>query len=360
MSIQTELRGLTGARGVAAWFVVLYHIRYGIAGLPDPLLRMFAKGYLAVDFFFLLSGFVIWLAWHDRLRAAGSAGIAVFLQRRVARIWPLHLVMLAFAVALALAMLVTGRDASAEFPWPELPLHIFLVQNWGFTDSLTWNDPAWSISAELSAYLAFPLLVLATDWRRWPTWALIGAAAVVLGILHIVMARAGAPTLGWQIQRFGVLRCLAEFTTGSILCALWLRWRDWRPAPLLTGTVMIATAGLWVAGVAETATVPALFAASLLTLALIDPINPLARRLPHYLGEISYATYLSHFLLFVVFKLVFVTDPRAIPPAYVALYLALVLTASIVLYHGVERPAQRWINRWSPVRAPHWSGARTG
>lgn len=360
MSAKPQLRGLTGARGLAAWLVVLYHIRYGIAGLPQPLLSVFAKGYLAVDFFFLLSGFVIWLAWQERLRATGIAGIPAFLQRRIARIWPLHLVMLAVAASLALVMLATGRDVSAEFPWPELPLHILLVQNWCLTDGLTWNDPAWSISAEFAAYLAFPPLVFAADWRRWPTWALIGVAALLLGVLHVEMARAEAPTLGWQIQRFGVLRCLTEFTTGSILCALWLRWRDWRRAPMLTATAVIVAAGLWAAGAPETAIVPAMFAAALLTLALIDGINPLARRLPHYLGEISYATYLSHFLLFVVFKLVFVTDPRAIRPALIALYLAIVLTASILLYHGVERPAQRWINRWSPVRTPRWSGARTG
>ena len=105
---------------------------------------------------------------------------------------------------------------------------------------------------------------------------------------------------------------------------------------------------------------PATFAALVLTLALIDGVNPLGARLPHYLGEISYATYLSHFLLFIVFKLVFVTDPRAIPLLLVALYLAFVLTASITLYLCVERPAQRWLNHRSPVRTPRLSRARTG
>ena len=66
----TELRQLTGARGIAAWAVVLYHLRLSIAGLPAPAVAALGKGYLAVDFFFLLSGFVIWLAWHERLRPA--------------------------------------------------------------------------------------------------------------------------------------------------------------------------------------------------------------------------------------------------------------------------------------------------
>ena len=66
-----ELRALTSVRGIAAWFVVLYHIRLSIAGLSPDWVAVFAKGYLAVDFFFLLSGFVIWLTWSDRLRAGG-------------------------------------------------------------------------------------------------------------------------------------------------------------------------------------------------------------------------------------------------------------------------------------------------
>ena len=121
----SELRALTSARGIAAWLVVLYHIRASIAGLPHGVEAVFAKGYLAVDFFFLLSGFVIWLTWHDRLRGQGAAGIARFLQKRVARIWPLHGVMLAFAVALALALWATGRSDPA-FPFAELPLHVLL------------------------------------------------------------------------------------------------------------------------------------------------------------------------------------------------------------------------------------------
>src|SRR3546814_19414944 len=72
--------------------------------------------------------------------------------------------------------------------------------------------------------------------------------------------------------------------------------------------------------------------------------NPLEWGPLHHLGEISYATYLSHFLLFVVFKLLMVSDASAVPPVLIALYLLLVLAASIALYHLVERPAQKWVN----------------
>jgi peptidoglycan/LPS O-acetylase OafA/YrhL len=342
---RSELRALTSVRGVAAWMVVLYHIRLTIDGLPPAWVHVFAKGYLAVDFFFLLSGFVIWLSWSDRLCAEGWRGVPAFLRKRIARIWPLHLFMLAGAVLLALALDVAGRHNSAEFPFRELPLHIFLLQNWGFTDALTWNDPAWSISCELAAYLLFPLLVRAVDWRTLPSWLVALAAASFLLIL--AAATAHLPTLGHDIVHFGVVRCLTEFAAGSALCALWVRWRE---APALPAMLAFGFAGLmlagWAGGLPEQLAVPFAFAALLLGLALTSGMrgNPLAWAPLHYLGEISYATYLSHFMLFLVFKLVFVSDAHAVPLVLIALYLAMVLASSVALYHLVERPAQKWVN----------------
>lgn len=338
-SPHTELRALTAARGIAAWLVVLYHIRASIAGMPRDVEAVVAKGYLAVDFFFLLSGFVIWLTWHQRLRGADPMGIARFLQKRVARIWPLHGAMLAFAVALALVLRATGRNDPA-FPFAELPLHVLLIQNWGFTQALRWNDPAWSISCELAAYLFFPLLVLAIDWRRWSRMALVATAAAILFALYGAMH--GAASLGDDIPRYGLVRCLAEFAVGTILAALFLR----RPPVTVPLAVAAVATAAWALGCPETLAAPATFAALLLALACTAGAahHPLEGRLLHALGEISYATYLSHFLLWKAFKLVAVRDAAAVPWLAIALYLALVLVASACLYRWVERPAQRWIN----------------
>ena len=128
----------------------------------------------------------------------------------------------------------------------------------------------------------------------------------------------------------------------------------------MPGWVAAALAGLlfwsWLAGLLpETLAVPLAFAALLLALALscgargnVLEVAPL-----HYLGEISYATYLGHFLLFVLFKIAFVDDPRAIPPLLVALFLVMVLGLSVALYHLVERPAQRWVNNLALPGRPH-------
>ena len=327
--MMAELRQLTGARGLAAWAVVFYHLRRSVEGVPAPVAAVLGKGYLAVDFFFLLSGFVIWLAWHERVAAETTR----FWQKRVARIFPLHLAMLGLAIALALLATARGRPDPA-FPWAELPLHVALVQAWGTTTGLHWNDPAWSISAELAAYLLFPLLVRAVDWRRWRTPALVGAAAAVLLALHVVMA---APTLGTDIPRLGLVRCLAEFTVGTIVAAIYLRGGRALP-PLATG---LACLGAWAVGEPETLAVPAAFAALLLALARHES-SVLARRPFHWLGAISYATYLLHFLLWKAVKLAL---PALLAPPWVALlYCGAVLAGSHLLYHRLELPAQRWIN----------------
>jgi peptidoglycan/LPS O-acetylase OafA/YrhL len=351
VSARAELRALTSVRGIAAWFVVLYHIRLSIAGLPAAGVGFFAKGYLAVDFFFLLSGFVIWLRWGATLHDRGLRAVPGFLRKRIARIWPLHLFMLACAVVLALLLAATGRAEPDNYPFGQLPLHILLLHNWGFTDQLTWNDPSWSISAEWGAYLLFPLFAMAIDWRQVPSWGLGMAIVACCAVLHLAMARAGAPTLGTDIWRFGLLRCLTEFAAGTAVCALWQRWRA---APAMPAAFAALAAGcvatLWALGVPETLAVPLLFAAALLALALSSGLrgNPLENAALHYFGEISYATYLGHFLLWIVFKLVLVSDPRNVSAPLIALFLLLVLASSMALYHLIERPAQRLINaaRW--------------
>jgi peptidoglycan/LPS O-acetylase OafA/YrhL len=247
-------------------------------------------------------------------------------------------VMLAAAVVLALLLRATGRTDPA-FPFAELPLHLLLVQNWGFTDALRWNDPAWSISCELAAYLLFPLLALATDWRKWPSVALVALAAAILLALHAAMH--GAASLGEDIPRHGLARCLAEFTTGTLLAALYLR----RPRALWPALAALATAAAWALGTPETLAAPATFATLLLLLALTAgrPGHPLEGRRLHWLGEISYATYLSHFLLWKAFKLPLAAPTLGAP--LIALYLLLVLIVSAALYRWVERPAQHRINR---------------
>ena len=349
-----HLDALTGIRGIAAWGVVLYHIRLSLTGLlPPPVIAVFAKGYLAVDLFFILSGFVIWYNYAARIADGGAGAARLFLWRRFARVWPLHGAILAGFAALALAMLATGRDASA-YPLDELPAHLLLIQNWGFTAALTWNHPAWSISTEFAAYLVFPALVLMARWDKVPSAVLLALAALLAGGIFGLFGLDGHSDLGADIPGLGLWRCLASFAMGCLMCQLWQRWNGAPRGGLLAGlscaAIIAAAFGL---GLPETAWVPAAFFTGLLALALGRGavVRLLGGKALTYLGEISYSTYLGHYGLFILFKLAFVDASLQLGWLGLAGYLALVMAASVVLYHGLEKPAQRWLN----ARPPRWA-----
>lgn len=349
-----HLGALTGIRGIAAWAVVLYHIRLSLAALlPDRAIAVLARGYLAVDQFFILSGFVIWYNYADRIRAGGWAEARLFLWRRFARVWPLHGAVLAAFVALAALLLATGRDATG-YPLAQLPLHIALVQNWGLTDALAWNHPAWSISTELAAYLLFPGVVLAARWERWPSRALYALALALAASVQLIFAAHGHAALGQDIPALGLWRCLPEFALGMVLCILWRRWsaRGVHAARALLAALLWIAVGLaW--RLPETALVPGLFFLMLAALALDRGLAArlLGGRALTWLGEISYSTYLAHYLLFILWKLAFVDASLQLGWAGLAGYLALVCAVSAALYHGLEQPAQRWLN----ARPPRWA-----
>lgn len=344
------LHSLTIARGIAAWLVVFYHIRSGMPWLPDGLRALFAKGYLAVDFFFLLSGFVIYLSSHRAMVKNGTGAIRPFLFRRLARIYPLYAVLLACTIVFAAMLTLAGRDNSG-YPWNELPLHILMMQNWGFTDALRWNHPAWSISTEMAAYLLFPLLMLATPITRASRAALLAGMALLLAIMAAWLQSGGLHNLGQYIAQYGLIRCLFEFSAGTCLCAIWLQCGDKREKlPMALALLIFAGAGLiWLARpVLELWTFPAMAAALIFLLAEISRRSEgtgARPRLPMqaliYLGEISYATYLSHFMLFTWYKIVLVQDSTHVLPWKIGLFLVLVLIVSIALYHLVEKPGRR-------------------
>lgn len=354
-----ELKSLTAARGIAAWAVVVYHMRASLPWLPPFWQGLAAKGYLAVDFFFLLSGFVIYLSAHGALLKDGAGAVPAFLGRRFARIYPLYGFILAGTIAFALVLRATGRDDSG-YPWTELPLHIAMMQNWGLTEALSWNHPAWSISAESAAYLLFPALLLWTPIARAERPYLLIGMALMLGLLFVWMHMHGEVTLGADIARHGLARCLTEFACGAMLCAFWLRGPAYERSAMGLSTAGVALFwGLWLSGsVSEIWAFPAGAACLILMLAYASalPRNPLHARALVYLGTISYATYLAHYMAWIIFKILFVEDAGAVGPGLAAAFLVTMLPLSMLLYHGVERPGRRLLSR--PL--PRWRRAVAG
>lgn len=354
-----QLHSLTISRGLAAWLVLLYHVRTGIDWLPERLISFLSYGYLAVDFFFLLSGFVIWMTAHQQLLTYGGSAIWPFLRRRFARIYPLYALMLGLTILFAIVLNISGKDSSS-YPWHELPLHISMTQNWGFTNELQWNHPAWSISTEMAAYLLFPILVLCTPIARAPHWALLMASAALILLMALIFHRAGLTALGDQITHYGLIRCLVEFSVGAMVCALWLkesgrsiRLRLILPACVaaLAGGVLIVSPGqqLWA--------FPTCAAACIYMMAEISRrraptySTTMIGRVGIYMGEISYATYLSHFMLFIWFKIAFVENAHSIPPHLIVAFIVLAFGFSALLYHYVELPGRRYLSPDPAIKA---------
>src|ERR1700744_3912521 len=142
---------LDAFRGICALLVALFH--FPIIGWTHAI-PLVTHGWLFVDFFFVLSGFVIATAYEGRLQ--GDHALSRFLLRRFGRLWPLHVSILAIFVAIAGAEGVLGADERHSIPaiWTNLAL----LQGLGVEPNLTWNDPSWSISVEWTLYLIFAML----------------------------------------------------------------------------------------------------------------------------------------------------------------------------------------------------------
>ena len=148
-----EIRALTGLRGIAALYVVAFHYLGGLS-FSNPMTTLFAHGYLAVDLFLILSGFVMALNYAAAFTADFSFSTYLrFLWRRIARIYPLYIVM----TLVSSLFFYFGIYKLAPFEkslTTVVVLNAGMVQSWGLSSSL--DAPAWSITAEWAAYLLFP------------------------------------------------------------------------------------------------------------------------------------------------------------------------------------------------------------
>jgi peptidoglycan/LPS O-acetylase OafA/YrhL len=344
--------------------VVFYHIGGSFAfAIPAIATAILAKGYLAVDLFFVLSGFVMWLTYGEALRRPNRDATRTFLWHRFARIYPLYAANLIVMVLLFLPLLWHGQLDPAAFPLRELPLHVVMAQNWGFTPTNSWNQPAWSISTEFAAYLALPLIApLLWKLPRSTGFALLATLGLAMA-LRTGFAAQGHTGLIENVGSLGLMRCGCGFLAGAIACQCWLASPTrsaWAYAAL--GGIVAA---LWAFGrIAEPlATIP-LFASLVVILAATSAqrYNLFSSRLAVWLGELSYATYLSHCLLWIVFRLAVTDADGRITVPQAALFAALLLVISWLQYRHIERPARDSLRRFAFTRnkAPQGVGSHPG
>ena len=339
------LPALTAMRGLAAWWVVLYHFRDEVpkALFGNTLYSVISHGDLAVDFFFELSGFVIALRYAGQFSRPNWAVYKEFLIARIARLYPLYISVLVFFAANPISVLLfsTAKTPGERYDLFYFILSIPMLQNWGFTTSVAWNIPAWSVSTEWAAYLCFPCYI----WLA----SCIGVTSVRRGLVALgfllglmISCYMSGHSLTADIPQFGLLRCLFEFGVGVSIQRIWHYWGTtsaWHSlAGLLTALGLGATFAIGLAP--DFAVLPAAFALLILTFSSEQGFGRLLSwRVLIILGEVSYSTYLVHYFAkdWIKFLLIgHVTSSLLILVAY----LGVVLLLSIALYNGVEKPGR--------------------
>ncbi|MFO1015276.1 MAG: acyltransferase [Caulobacteraceae bacterium] len=353
----SDIRPLTSLRIIAAIWVLVYHFRDHL-GLDIDRIGVVAKGYLGVDLFFILSGFIlshVYLPkWEAKAFQYGS-----FLWARLSRIYPVHLVTLAATVAIWFVATRIGATFNpVAFDPAAIPQHLLLIHAWGTTPGMQWNFPSWSISAEWFAYLCFPLAaVTVLGLQRWQ-WAPIAVAGVLFGLMFWAVESHGLP-LG-EVTRLGFIRIVPEFLMGAAL------YQFGRSVSLPRGLPLILAAGsiVWIAVAATYRLSDAVIWPGLA--ALIFALAETSKHQPRgilgapafvYLGEVSYAVYMTHLPVDIVYfhGLERLAPDIAGPAAWAAWLGVFVATliAAMATYHLVERPARNWMRAHDPfVRKP--------
>jgi peptidoglycan/LPS O-acetylase OafA/YrhL len=368
-----RFEALDGWRGVCACLVVLFHFHGHSPIYSSGLVR---NSYLFVDFFFVLSGFVI--AWNYARKLGDWPGVRRFLILRLGRVYPLHLFMLLCFVAYETLRLATQPDA---FTGPNSPsavlTNVLLLQSMGVHDSLTWNGPSWSISTEWWTYVTFALVIAWLGMRNW----LLVATALVAPIALLHLSKSGMDTtFDW-----GFVRCLFGFALG-VAC-----WRVYSLAPprrapdaRIATVVEIGVVAMVVAFVSTAGTsplsfmAPFVFAVAVLVFAaeggLVSAVfhsRPLK-----WLGTVSYSIYLTHFFVVLIMPSIVKrithvdlwTAMRLPDGQWVMAYgrndlegtlfyvaaVAATLVFSAFTYRWVETPGREWTRKWlaRPPAAP--------
>ena len=292
MAERKEIRALTGLRGVAALWVVAFHYSPLRSQIVD-------HGYLAVDLFFILSGFVMALTYASVFADGWSMSLYFqFLGRRIARIYPLYLV----GTCVACFLLLAGWLTDVPVTTTTVLANLAMIQSWGVASS--FDFPCWSLSAEWAAYVLFPLLLIPTLFRG-PAIAWISSLisfAVVLSLCVHSYAMGHAALLDYSNPAFALpmVRCLSEFMIGLLVYRLvntafgarivQSRWTAPVACVLTITLVAIPNADLAV-----------VFAFTLLVVALSGgeslPSKLLSSPPAELLGKLSYSIYLTHILL---------------------------------------------------------------
>ncbi|HPA37392.1 MAG TPA: acyltransferase [Phenylobacterium sp.] len=348
---------LDGLRFLAAGLIVLYHYQSEGPWPLDRLSPVFLRGYLATDFFLILSGYVLGRAYGRKI-AGGTVSDERFLLLRVMRVWPAHLVMLAaFAVVIALGVALGAPPAHPDqYQLSDLPSQALLIHAWGLHTGSGWNLPTWSLSALVICYAAFPTL-----WRKLNR---VGASLLLFigGLAAVWAADLVSRTLYHHALfdlpfNLGVLRALPLFVFGA--CIARAGELDWPPS---RWAVWLAVASGLLVTVLQGFGRFDLMSVALLGL-LVGAGGAVrtsrGQQVAAKAGQISFALYITHiFVAMIWFHATRMIVARFAPPEWLqwvmwGLALPAAIATAIAFERLVDQPLQKAVGRlisWRPAR----------
>jgi len=340
---------LDAMRGLGALFVVFGHYHFEL--WPDrPGFILHSHAYLVVDLFFLLSGFVLAHAFYDK----PTFDMWDYTKKRIFRLWPLHAAALLAAVLL---MYFSGDMINGA----GLLLNILLLHNIGIGDweMVGINYPSWSLSVELVANMVVGLIVLAIPTRRWNS--------LVLALISIASALILFFTVNHMDQQLnnvfgvvntGLLRGFITFPAGILAYRFYTAYKSWFEQTSWLRTIVVGVLlGLFMASVALPSPGKAdflflpFYALVIVGVSSPGPFWNLFAKHFRFLGEISFAMYVSHMVILKLMK-----ETGFWPHDYL-LGLLFTWTASglvaALAHYGFEKPVYSWATkRWcKPVPA---------
>lgn len=365
---------LDGLRGVAALVVIWYHVFEGFA--TSPLDQKFNHGYLAVDFFFILSGFVVGYAYDDRWRkrpgnasgVCGGMGIKDFLKRRLVR---LHPMVVLGSVLGGVTFLIQG---SVQWNGTHVPfgavmlamlLGMFLIPAYpgapyevrGNNEMYPLNGPSWSLFFEYIGNILYALVL-----RRLSTRSLAVVVAVSgLGLAGYAvggLSGFGHLGVGWSLTDLnlpgGFLRLMFSFGVGLLMSRGFRPWTV-RGAFWICSTAVIlllsaprigGEANMWLNGLYEAVCVTCIFPLLVYIGASGRLAGPVSGRVCKFLGDISYPVYMIHYpFMYLFYSWTFTGVPFSEAwPWAVTVFIGSIVLAYIVL-KVYDEPLRRWLSR---------------
>lgn len=334
--------------------------------LPHTAQSLVRGGYLAVQTFFLLSGFV--LAQSYAKTRWDRHSLAKFAVARFARIYPAYLLSLVLISWFALQFVLRpGRTGGQKLQ--VLTDYALVLQGWTASLGVGWNTPAWTLSCEFFFYLCFPLLFL---WLGRGSLRRVAAALAAALVTPILLSHWGVPLVWKPVHH------LSDFVAGIAAARIYTVMTRSGMASRAFG-FWLTIAALLVGGAFIVN--PHVLDRTLMNLnTVLRPINMalliglatgggflvrlLSTDLAGYLGKASYSMYILHIPLLWWYSSYTTFRWGSAPPAWVGfLFIALVIAFSIAAFEHVEDPANRWIRRrmaraLSPAASPLQSPKR--